>query len=165
MYYMGNVFIYKNVSFSNTMLRYLVTALYHHDNNLGVCLYFEFVFSYFGCQQLLLDFQHLLQWFENDSFSLTLDELNEIQSLDVIRQMRSAIIILSCQSDGRKKSRGRDNSFGSDLSGSGFIGSTQSAVSQVSQVSIGKRIISSQHCMRGLTHFKPLVSFCTPEVF
>ena len=51
----------------------------------------QILFSYFGCQQLLLDFQHLLQWFENDSFSLTLDELNEIQSLDVIRQMRGSL--------------------------------------------------------------------------
>lgn len=97
----------------------------------------QFVFSIFGCQQLLFDFQYFLQCFEHENFGLSIDEFSDIQSLPVISQMKNAVILLSCQPQRSYVGR-RESSFSTngELNGASVVGSTQSILSQVSIESV-----------------------------
>jgi len=59
------------------------------------------LFSWFGANQLHVDFEHFLQWFEQDQFSQARDEFQEWQPLDAVKDMRNAIVLLLCQPHGR----------------------------------------------------------------
>ena len=62
------------------------------------------MFSWFGANQLRVDFDHFLQWFEQDQFSQLWDEFREWQPVEVVKDMRSAVMLLMCQPHGSQPS-------------------------------------------------------------
>ncbi|XP_066923094.1 uncharacterized protein [Clytia hemisphaerica] len=95
------------------------------DHILNEC----FIFSRFGAQQLSFDFSHFLTWFEQEEMGLSLDTITEIHTLPTVNQMKSAIMLLACQPDGRKGYRSTEDG---NLLANYHGGSSSSTISQVS---------------------------------
>lgn len=88
-------------------------------------------FSRFGATQLDFDFLHFLQWFEQDGFDFSLEELSEIHDLPVISDMKSAILLLSCQPPSKRNIHDEQLLLSLN-SASNNLASSTSAISQVS---------------------------------
>ena len=82
-----------------------------------------FFFSWFGSQQLLVDFQYFSRWFEQDRLMFSLEDISEIHSLPVFSEMNNALLLISCQPSSSKKGEEPNNTV---------ILSSNSTLSQVS---------------------------------
>ncbi|XP_065649436.1 uncharacterized protein LOC136071647 [Hydra vulgaris] len=60
-------------------------------------------FSFFGSQQLFVDFQYFSLWFGQGCMNLLQEEINVIYLLPAFNKMKNAILLLSCQPSNSKK--------------------------------------------------------------
>ncbi|EDO47694.1 predicted protein [Nematostella vectensis] len=90
----------------------------------------EIVFSYFGAQQLQLDFSYVKYWISSDASGLEEDAKSELLSLDSFRHLDAAIQLLMLQPKKKKQSDELDVELESNISAV----STSSVLSSLSGV-------------------------------